>query len=79
MQSLLALVGAVSLQSGAKQDAQKVEEGMRNRMEAILGDGFDKRLKDQQENDASMNKKDEADRWTRQVWEGKVTKVRLWW
>lgn len=75
MQSLLALVGAISLQSGARRDAQQVEEGMRNRMETILGDGFDKRLKDQQESEATMNKKD--GRLNRQqTTEGKVTKVR---
>lgn len=75
MQSLLALVGAISLESGAKRDAKKVEEGMRNRMEAILGDGFDKRLKEQQENEGILNQQDEAERLTRQTWEGKIVKV----
>lgn len=78
MQSLLALVGAISLQSGAKQDAHKVEEGMRDRIETILGDGFDKRLRDQQESDTtqSCHQDERARLRTRQSSEGKVTKVR---
>lgn len=75
MQSLLALVGAISLQSGAKQDAHKVREGMRRRMEVILGDGFDKRLKDQQQNEPSFHQKYEK-QYAQQQWEGKLTRVR---
>lgn len=75
MQSLLALVGAVGLQSGAKSDAQKVEEGMRRRMETIFGDGFDKRLKDQVESETTM-KEDDGKLARRLAWEGKLSKVK---
>eukprot|EP01053_Blabericola_migrator_P010319 Blabericola_migrator_1__10318@NODE_57_length_15939_cov_84_297253_g52_i0_p1_GENE_NODE_57_length_15939_cov_84_297253_g52_i0NODE_57_length_15939_cov_84_297253_g52_i0_p1_ORF_typecomplete_len2596_score525_29EFhand_7/PF13499_6/0_0046EFhand_7/PF13499_6/0_029EFhand_8/PF13833_6/0_12EFhand_8/PF13833_6/8_4e03EFhand_8/PF13833_6/9_1e03EFhand_8/PF13833_6/0_0031EFhand_1/PF00036_32/0_011EFhand_1/PF00036_32/0_25EFhand_6/PF13405_6/0_0034EFhand_6/PF13405_6/16SPARC_Ca_bdg/PF10591_9/0_49SPARC_Ca_bdg/PF10591_9/1_8EFh len=37
VQSLLALLGAVGLQSGATQDAAKVEEKMRQKLEAVIG------------------------------------------
>ena len=38
MQSMLAVLGAVGLQSGASQEAEEVEQRMKQHIEAIMGD-----------------------------------------
>lgn len=49
MQSILALVGAISLQVGANQDSGKLAEKMKKRMQIIFGDELDERLTKQRE------------------------------
>lgn len=45
MQSILAVVGAVSLQAGTAQDSEKLAERLHTRMQTIFGDELEKGLK----------------------------------
>eukprot|EP01054_Gregarina_sp_Poly1_P005687 Gregarina_sp_Poly_1__5686@NODE_29_length_19459_cov_103_994070_g26_i0_p1_GENE_NODE_29_length_19459_cov_103_994070_g26_i0NODE_29_length_19459_cov_103_994070_g26_i0_p1_ORF_typecomplete_len2166_score264_81EFhand_8/PF13833_6/1_2EFhand_8/PF13833_6/1_4e03EFhand_8/PF13833_6/0_0011EFhand_7/PF13499_6/0_38EFhand_7/PF13499_6/5_9e03EFhand_7/PF13499_6/1_2e04EFhand_7/PF13499_6/0_012EFhand_5/PF13202_6/0_015EFhand_5/PF13202_6/1_7SPARC_Ca_bdg/PF10591_9/4SPARC_Ca_bdg/PF10591_9/2_3EFhand_6/PF13405_6/0_013EFhand_6/P len=47
IQSLLALAGAISLQSGARKDQAVVERELKGRMALLLGDNYDIMLEDQ--------------------------------
>lgn len=60
MQSILALVGAVSLQAGAAQDPEKLAQRRQARMEAIFGTELEKRLKEQRAISAVAQKSVEA-------------------
>eukprot|EP01053_Blabericola_migrator_P003818 Blabericola_migrator_1__3817@NODE_214_length_11335_cov_18_891374_g182_i0_p1_GENE_NODE_214_length_11335_cov_18_891374_g182_i0NODE_214_length_11335_cov_18_891374_g182_i0_p1_ORF_typecomplete_len1706_score386_81EFhand_7/PF13499_6/25EFhand_7/PF13499_6/0_055EFhand_7/PF13499_6/0_02EFhand_8/PF13833_6/8_5e02EFhand_8/PF13833_6/0_0031SPARC_Ca_bdg/PF10591_9/6e03SPARC_Ca_bdg/PF10591_9/1_8e04SPARC_Ca_bdg/PF10591_9/0_17EFhand_1/PF00036_32/0_12GGACT/PF06094_12/0_21EFhand_6/PF13405_6/2_9e02EFhand_6/PF13405_6/3_7 len=48
MQSILAVAGAYTMQSSAQQDERQVASGMYRRIEAILGEGLQKRLQEQE-------------------------------
>lgn len=56
VQSIIALVGAVGLQSGASESVERVQEKMKNRIAVIVGEDLDKKLTEQQqkERDRSM-------------------------
>lgn len=70
VQSLLAILGAVGLQSGASQEAEQVEQRMKQHIEAIMGDKLS-RAKEQAEELQEAYKPEPKSK------EGKPLKVRL--
>lgn len=56
MQSVLALVGALSLQAGVGQDTEKLQERLQVRMKAIFGDELEQRLKEGVEQEDDQNR-----------------------
>lgn len=57
MQSVIALAGAVGLQSGATESIERVQQKMRKRIAVIVGEDLDKKLSEKQEVDKTMSMK----------------------
>lgn len=55
MQSIIALVGAVGLQSGASESIERVQQKMKKRIAVIVGEDLDKKLSEQQEVEKTMS------------------------
>lgn len=60
MQSVIAVVGAVGLQSGATEGMDRIQKRMMRRIAVIVGEDLDKRTKQQEEVEKSMTQEMEA-------------------